>query len=246
MTYHDHERKIAAEQREAMAAQQREKLVQDRDYVEWEARRQRGLDSQRRQEAQNRNQGTYTTESGGKPGLLEILFGLFIIGGIGASLLSVLGIWITDQAVAQGINRGVAREIGNIPVYITVIVILAMALYALWKHRRLILTGAAILLFIGGGIYAYASTRPDAPATAPAQRGQAAPASSFVSDTTATVTTDELNLRPEPGVGHGTVDLLYEGEQVELLGEVRQVGSATWVKVRAGGAIGWVNAGYLE
>lgn len=61
---------------------------------------------------------------------------------------------------------------------------------------------------------------------------------------TATVITGALNVRSGPGVGYQVLAVIYEGQNVSLLG---RNSASSWVKVRTANNVeGWVNASLLQ
>jgi hypothetical protein len=60
------------------------------------------------------------------------------------------------------------------------------------------------------------------------------------------VRSNSLNLRAQPGTDQQVVVVLSQGESVTLLNDARLIQGATWVKVRAGDAEGWVDQSLLE
>ena len=68
--------------------------------------------------------------------------------------------------------------------------------------------------------------------------------SSGTGTATAVVTTGALNVRSGPGTQYGTVTVVYQGNQLTLIG---RNSDGSWVKVRtANGTEGWVNATLIQ
>jgi hypothetical protein len=262
MSYQDEQRRHQLEQeRQAMLREDEQKRHQyfeeqrrDRERIntQLEQARHQYLDEEERREkeriaSQYADTNLQTAEHD-VLGALRMKFVVFVVlAFVGYYLLGLMGDGLAYLAASLGTSQNIITQAQYIPFYIAGAFIIGLIVYSVLKNIKRILPIAAIFLLVFGGGYIYQTymTEQETPDIIPAQE-QPGTESSFSAGSSATVTTDELNLRPQPGIGNGTVALLYAGDHVELLGEEQLVGDVTWVKVRAGTAVGWVHSDYLD
>jgi hypothetical protein len=181
---------------------------------------------------------------------------------IGVFALIFRGVWyLTGTTLAQIGLTGTVNTAISLLIFMFTFGVLS---YILIRHRKLImltiLGGFTIVLIIAFIVflkqpdpYPYNSadtpatiSAPSAPHTQPStgertSSGQEERASSAL---LAHPTVAELNLRPEPRVGSGTLAVLYPEDTVTVLNEESEDGD--WVKVQFGEQMGWVSNAYLN
>ncbi|MGH8710686.1 MAG: SH3 domain-containing protein, partial [Burkholderiales bacterium] len=70
--------------------------------------------------------------------------------------------------------------------------------------------------------------------------------SSSRSENIGRVSTENLNLRSNPGTNQPVIMQLPQGTKVIILNESQNIGGTSWVKVRVGQQEGWVNQKHIQ